>query len=126
MNDEMRKAVQEVFEELNNMTKEEFLSHINGNFDPDPCHPDTCAGQCQGFGGCYVCDEFHNTFQTMKKEFKVDQKVRIVNAMELSGLSGTVLGKSFVEVLDHYIVLLDTPLPNAKAVSITEACLETL
>lgn len=44
----------------------------------------------------------------------------------LEGANGDVLGKSFVNVLDHYIVLLDKPFPEAKAVCITEACLEKL
>ena len=40
--------------------------------------------------------------------------------------TGTILGKSVVNVLDHYIVLLDNPLPESLAVSIPEFCLERI
>ncbi|MCK9369203.1 hypothetical protein M0R04_04630 [Candidatus Dojkabacteria bacterium] len=69
MNDEMMKAVIEVCEKISNMTKEEFESHLvdAGYYDTPKCHPDTCAGECQGCGGCYRCDDFHNNFQRSLK-----------------------------------------------------------
>ena len=65
----------------------------------------------------------------MKKEFKLNQKVRIVNVggdVSIDGKTGYVLGKSFENVIDFYIVMLDEPRPDALAISITEACLEAI
>ena len=62
----------------------------------------------------------------MKKEFAVDARVQFVRLGNdpLEGEFGTVLGKSFVNITDHYIVLLDNPRPDFKAICITEHCLE--
>lgn len=63
----------------------------------------------------------------MKKEFALKQRVRFVHTggdKLLEGKTGTILGKSMVHVIDHYIVMLDEPTPDALAISITEACLE--
>lgn len=63
---------------------------------------------------------------TIKKEFKINTRVRFINLpeCELSGLGGKILGKSFENVHDHYIVLLDHPMPDRLAVCMTEHCLE--
>jgi hypothetical protein len=66
----------------------------------------------------------------VKKEFKVDDRVRIVNinkSDKLFNAVGTIMGKSFVDhlnIADDYIVLLDDPLPHAKCVIMIESCLE--
>lgn len=61
-----------------------------------------------------------------KKNFALKTKVRIVKVGGdvLENQTGTILGKSFVNVNDHYIVLLDNPLPESLAITITEHCLE--
>jgi hypothetical protein len=41
----------------------------------------------------------------------------------LENKTGVILGKSFVHILDHYIVLLDDPLPESLAICMTESCL---
>jgi len=63
-----------------------------------------------------------------KKNFSLSQPVRFVNLppCELSGKTGVILGTSFVNVIDHYIVLLDKPTDTHLAVCITESCLEAL
>jgi hypothetical protein len=68
MNSEkVNKAIKEVFEELEKMTKEEFKAMLDNHISNIPqCEPDTCQGQCQGFGGCYICDDFHKVFPTVK------------------------------------------------------------
>jgi len=62
----------------------------------------------------------------MKKEFKVDQRVRFKGAQELNGLTGIILGKAYLDIFDEYIVLLDTPMDDRKAICITECCLEAI
>ena len=63
----------------------------------------------------------------MKKNFKLKTEVRFINCAELSGMTGYILGKSsqFAE-MDVYIVMLDKPLPDCLAITITEHCLEVL
>lgn len=75
----------------------------------------------------------------MKKNFKVDDRVVIVKtgSAALDNVTGIILGKSFINVIDHYIVLLDEEfvkntdlldyvMPGAKALCITESCLELI
>lgn len=62
-----------------------------------------------------------------KKNFKLDQSVKLCHVGEpMDGQTGTILGKSMEHVFDFYIVLLDTPLPDAKAVVLIESCLEAV
>lgn len=63
-----------------------------------------------------------------KKNFELKTVVRFVKTGGdvLENQTGTILGKSFVNVVDHYIVLLDNPLPDRLAVVITEHCLEAV
>lgn len=63
----------------------------------------------------------------VKKNFPLRAMVRFVNLpddCELLGKTGITLGTSFVNVTDHYIVLLDEPTDTHLAITITEACLE--
>lgn len=63
----------------------------------------------------------------VKHNFKIDSVVQINRTTdpELDGKFGTILGRSIVDVLDFYIVLLETPHSRGdKAISITEACLD--
>ena len=60
-----------------------------------------------------------------KKEFTLNQHVMIINAGELSNKTGVILGKSSVDIIDDYIVLLDTPTETNIAVSITESCIKS-
>ena len=63
----------------------------------------------------------------VKHNFKIDEVVQINRTTdpELDGKFGTILGRSIVDVLDFYIVLLETPHSRGdKAVSMTEACLD--
>ena len=64
----------------------------------------------------------------MKKNFALNTKVRFIKTGGdvLENQTGTILGKSFVNVDDHYIVLLDVPFPDRLAVTITEHCLEAV
>lgn len=61
-----------------------------------------------------------------KKNFALHTRVRIVRVGgdRLENQAGTILGKSVENVDDHYIVLLDVPLPDRLAICITEHCLE--
>lgn len=61
-----------------------------------------------------------------KKNFALKTKVRFVNTGvdSLENQTGTILGKSMEYVFDTYIVLLDNPLDNHLAVTLTEHCLE--
>lgn len=61
-----------------------------------------------------------------KKNFAVNTRVRFVRLGGdlLENQTGVILGKSFVSVDDHYIVMLDVPQPDRLAVCITEHCLE--
>ena len=60
-----------------------------------------------------------------KKNYPLSHRVKIVrlggDAME--GKTGHILGKSFENVHDHYIVMLDEPTETHLAVVITEHCL---
>jgi hypothetical protein len=64
-----------------------------------------------------------------KKFFQLSQRVMFVNLpedCELLGQYGTILGKSSVNVIDTYIVMLDNPVPEAFAIVMTESCLEAV
>lgn len=70
----------------------------------------------------------------MKKDFKVYNRVVINRTADarLDGKVGTILGKSLIDHTDTYIVCLDMqldstyPVPNAKAIAITESCLDAV
>lgn len=68
----------------------------------------------------------------MKKEFRVDERVRIVKIPQVDFLyekTGTIMGKSFFDTYgtaDDYIVLLDEPKKDAKCIIMTESCLERI
>lgn len=67
-----------------------------------------------------------------KKNFKIDERVKIFNTTDvyLDNHYGTILGKSVCNIVDFYIVLLDTPYQGgnenkgAKAIVLIESCLE--
>ena len=61
-----------------------------------------------------------------KKNFALRTRVRCVRVGgdRLENQTGTILGKSFEDVGDHYIVLLDVPQTDLLAICITEHCLE--
>jgi hypothetical protein len=69
-----------------------------------------------------------------KQNFSLNERVEIHSLgvtmdgerQELEGATGYILGKSFENVLDAYMVMLDKPLPNALAVQMTEACLRRI
>ena len=63
-----------------------------------------------------------------KKNFTLGKPVRFVNLpeCELLGKTGKILGTSFVNVIDHYIVLLDEPTETHYAICMTESCLEVV
>lgn len=77
------------------------------------------------FGLIEECDN-------MKKEFRVDERVRIVKIPQVDFLyekTGTIMGKSFFDTYgtaDDYIVLLDEPKKDAKCIIMTESCLERI
>jgi len=73
----------------------------------------------------------------VKKNFNCYDRVKIVNFPEdneNNGRLGTVVGCSFVDIINHYIVILDDEIERFdwveniskrwRAVSITEVCLE--
>jgi hypothetical protein len=64
-------------------------------------------------------------FGNMKQNFSVGTRVIIGNVgAEMDDQTGVILGKSFVDVFDSYIVLLDIPASNGdKAIVLTETCL---
>jgi len=72
----------------------------------------------------------------IKKNFQLNDRVRLVRiGGPLAGATGLVKGRSFTNVFDSYIVLLDQEfLPaytytdrepyNVEAIDLTESCLE--
>lgn len=63
----------------------------------------------------------------MKKDFKVHNRVKIsrTGGDILDGECGVVIGKSFVNVTDCYIILLDRETPTGDlGITIPEACLD--
>lgn len=62
----------------------------------------------------------------MKASFELNTRVRFIKLpeCELTNKSGVILGTSMVDVQDFYIVMLDEPLPNRRAVVMIESCLE--
>ena len=64
----------------------------------------------------------------MKSEFKLLERVRLVNLptkCDLHGKTGFIAGKSMTSAeQDHYIVWLDVPTDTHMAISISEACIE--
>jgi len=72
-----------------------------------------------------------------KKSFDCDDRVKFVKTGgDLDGKLGTIIGKSFINVIDSYIVLLDGPIEYKdvydgkpflhKAITMTESCLEKI
>jgi len=65
----------------------------------------------------------------MKSEFKLMERVRLVElptTSELHGKTGFIAGKSSIAAeFDCYIVWLDIPTDTHMAVSITENCIES-
>lgn len=68
-----------------------------------------------------------------KKNFRIGQMVLIDNTTspDLDGQVVEVLGKSFEDITDCYIVMLETPVANRhgedqKAIVLVEACLYSL
>lgn len=63
-------------------------------------------------------------FGRLKQNLPIDQKVIIGRTVsELDGMTGIILGKTFDNVCDCYIVLLERPYGGQKAINLTEACI---
>ncbi len=64
-------------------------------------------------------------FGVLKQNLEVDQLVVIgrTGDNDMDGRVGTILGKTFDNVCDSYIVLLDEPYCGQKAINLTEACI---
>lgn len=65
-----------------------------------------------------------------KKNFPLYARVQFINCKE-SGQKGTILGKSIIDIIDHYIVLMDKNSyqadgSEAAAFAIPEHCLEQI
>lgn len=58
--------------------------------------------------------------------FQVDDRVQIVECAELTGRTGTILGKAIDGPVPFWIVLLDEPLPENKALMVIDSCLRFL
>ena len=54
------------------------------------------------------------------KEFVDGERVKLINAQELTGIEGTIEGKAYK---NNYIVHFDTPVNGWSAVSISESCI---
>lgn len=66
-----------------------------------------------------------------KKNFQLFQRVKVVKCGDITDNTGTILGKSAVNVDDHYIVLLDESRQlldgyEVVAFTVTEHCLEAI
>ena len=62
-----------------------------------------------------------------KKNFPLNARVKFVKTTgKLDNQTGQILGKAIVSADDHYIVLLDIPTEEYRAVVITEHCLEEI
>ncbi len=64
-------------------------------------------------------------FGQTKQNFQVDDRVLIGRTTSplLDDKTGTILGKAIEDVSDIYIVMLDEPTPDARAIILTEVCL---
>ncbi len=64
-------------------------------------------------------------FGRLKQNLDVDQRIVMGRTSDsnMDGKTGTILGKSFDNVCDVYIVLLDAPYNGQKAINLTEACI---
>lgn len=63
-----------------------------------------------------------------KNNFPLNTQVKFIKTGSdvLENQTGRILGKSIVNVDDHYIVMLDNPMVDRLAVCITEHCLEAV
>ncbi len=63
-----------------------------------------------------------------KNNFPLKTKVKFIKTGGdiLENQTGIILGKSIVDVEDYYIVLLDVPMVDRLAITITEHCLEAV
>lgn len=64
------------------------------------------------------------TFGIFKNNFKNGDRVIIgKTSSELDGTKGTISGKTYENVFDQYIVVLDESFKDNKIINITEVCL---
>lgn len=63
-----------------------------------------------------------------KNNFPLNTQVKFVKTGGdvLENQTGRILGKSIVDVEDYYIVMLDVPMADRLAITITEHCLEAV
>ena len=66
-----------------------------------------------------------------KKNYPLYTRVKAVNCSTMTGKTGTIIGKSIVDIEDHYIVLLDeneflADGTEVAAFTVTEHCLEEI
>ena len=69
--------------------------------------------------------EGNYVFGRLKQNLSIDQRVVFGRTSDsnMDGKMGTILGKSFDDICDIYIVLLDEPYNGQKAINLTEACI---
>jgi len=55
-------SVKAVFDELNEMTDEEFDAELRKHmsFEEGQCHPEECEGECDGMGWCEIATDYRN------------------------------------------------------------------
>ncbi len=61
-----------------------------------------------------------------QKRFQLDDRVRFIKAIATIEGTGTVLARATEGILDQYIVLLDNPLPERKALLLPSSALEKI
>lgn len=84
--EELQSAVEEVCENLSELTDEQFWAELEKHIDSESsvpeCTPDTCNGECQGMGGCDVATEFRNAIvpPIINKPHEIGCKCNICNS----------------------------------------------
>lgn len=72
--------------------------------------------------------EGNHLFGVLKQDLEVDQKVIIGRTSDsnLDGQTGVILGKTFDDICDSYIIFLEKPYNGQKAINLTEACISRI
>ncbi len=72
--------------------------------------------------------EGNHIFGVLKQNLEVNQRVIIGSTSDsnLEGQTGVILGKTFDDIFDSYIILLEKPYNGQKAINLTEACISRI
>ena len=66
--EKVKKAVADVFKELDQMSDEEFEAELAKYESESECSLETCGGECQGMGWCELAQDFQNSITIIQKQ----------------------------------------------------------